>query len=88
MKIGKENAKKIIELLDGADWEKKESIPMSSSPTCKLAELSGDKQTDVYYVWTGNADAYELVKETGSGYAKLSKKDSAALAKLLPLPAA
>lgn len=87
MKISDADAAKVIKLLDGADWEKKDSIAMAASPTCKLAKLAGEQQKDTYYVWTGDPAAYELVKDTGgSAYAKLSKKDSAALAKLLPLP--
>lgn len=88
MQISEQNAKKVDAVLDGANWEKKESVSMSASPSYKLSALSGDRETNVYYVWAGDADAYELVKENGSGYVKLSKKDSASLAKLLPLPAA
>lgn len=88
MKISDESASKVIKLFDGADWEKKESIPMNTSPKCKIAKLAGDRQTDIYYLWTDDAAAYELVNETGGAYAKLSKKDSAELAKLLPLPTA
>ena len=54
----------------------------------QACEAVGDRQTDIYYLWTDDAAAYELVNETGGAYAKLSKKDSAELAKLLPLPAA
>ncbi|MDG0810831.1 hypothetical protein [Cohnella rhizosphaerae] len=84
MQISEQSAKKVEAVLKSAEWEKKESVAMSTSPSYKLSALAGDKETDVYYVWTADADAYELVKEKGSGYVKLSKKDSAALAKLLP----
>ncbi|WP_217595424.1 hypothetical protein [Cohnella sp. GbtcB17] len=84
MQISEQNAEKVEAVLSGADWQKKESVAMSASPSYKLSALAGDKETEVYYVWTTDADAYELVKENGSEYAKLSKKDSASLAKLLP----
>ncbi|MFC3800354.1 hypothetical protein [Cohnella sp. GCM10012308] len=84
MQISEQNAKKVEALLSDADWEKKESVSMPSAPSYKLSALAGDRETDVYYVWAGNADAYELVKENGTGYVKLSKKDSESLAKLLP----
>lgn len=84
MQISEQNAEKVEAVLNGADWQKKESVAMSASPSYKLSALAGDKETEVYYVWTTDADAYELVKEKGSEYAKLSKKDSASLAKLLP----
>lgn len=86
MQLSDENAAQTLKLLDGADWEKKEGIAMQSSPTCKLSKLDGDRTTDIYYLFAADAAAYELVKETGGEYAKLSKSDSAALAKLLPLP--
>ncbi|MFD2334021.1 hypothetical protein ACFSR7_32610 [Cohnella sp. GCM10020058] len=84
MQISEENAKQVEAVLDDADWERKESVAMPSAPSYRLSALAGDRETDVYYVWAGNADAYELVKEKGSGYVKLSKKDSESLAKLLP----